>query len=111
MAFPVGRPDVEPKGGYPYRDTVMKQRGSSVATTLLEQHPVAKSLVGVFFAEWAIWNAPAQTGHDVVFIHNPFMNERVREDAFPFLREEISDVQRGESFTGAVDRVAPHAGT
>jgi hypothetical protein len=88
MAFPVGRPDVEPQGGYQYRDKVMKRRGSAVATTLLEHHPVAKSLVGVFFTEWGIWNAPAQTGHDIVFVHNPFMNERVREGAFPFLRDE-----------------------
>jgi hypothetical protein len=88
MSFPVGRPDIEPRGGYKYRDKIVKQAGSPVATTLLENHPVAKSLVGVSFTEWGIWNAPARTGHDIIFVHNPFMSDRVREGAFPFLREE-----------------------
>ncbi len=88
MSFPVGRPDIEPRSGYKYRDNVVKQGGSQVATTLLEKHPVTKSLVGVFFTEWGIWNAPEQTGHDIVFVHNPFMPDRVREGAFPFLRDE-----------------------
>lgn len=88
MSFAVGRPDVEPRGGYKYRDTVVKQGGALVSTTLFEKHSVAKSLVGVFFSEWGIWNAPARIGHDIVFVHNPFMRERVPEGAFSFVREE-----------------------
>ncbi len=66
----------------------MKQTGGAVATTLLQNHPAARSLVGVFYSDLGIWNAPERIGSDVAFVHNPFTQAPLEPGTFTFTRNE-----------------------
>jgi len=114
FSVPFGRPDTAVKTGHKYRDEVVKRAGSPVPTTAFETNPTArKSLAGVFFSVWPIWNAPARTGKDIVFVHNPFMPNRVPEGAFAFTGDEWVPGPEGtimpRSLRPAAQQAAPTA--
>jgi hypothetical protein len=85
---PVGGENAREEVGFFHRDSVAKKGGASVSTTLFmsaDSEPIS----GLLYTEIGIWNAPEQTGRDIVFVQNPVATVVLPAGTFEFVRAEF----------------------